>query len=367
MKKIIIFNAGSFIYGAERGLLNLVKTLSPRGEIIVILPRKGPLQNKLIDLHDNIRVKIFPLPIILNSISPFYYIGFMLHSMFNIVFFTFYILYHNIDTVYTNSLLIPFPGIVATLTKRKHIWHLREFFSCQSLNTLLGSFIRKFARVIICQSKTIARKLNLQDNAQIIYEPLDKYEYSPYDHLHLKETYHLPRDAIVVMIIARIHPLKGQYEFIKKIKDLLQEMNNVFVIMVGDISPITLRNHLYKKKIELFRERNHLENVLLWGFKEEIDKMLSLSDICVFPFRREEPFGIAVAEALAFGKPTFFPKVAGLKEVYQIFKKGEDFDAARVIHAIRTYTPTSSQQPQQLDIPETLSLQTYKNNVRALL
>ena len=71
MKRILIFNSGGFVYGAEKGLINLVKAIKGKFIITVVLPKRGLLARKL------------------KSISAI---------------------------ICTNSLLLSFPGVVAKMT-----------------------------------------------------------------------------------------------------------------------------------------------------------------------------------------------------------------------------------------------------------
>ena len=128
MKKIVIINPGSFVYGAERGLVNLILALRKKFDVSVILPRQGPLSERLRKELPGLRIKFFPLPVLMFSFSPLYYLGFFIRSVFSIAYLIFYVLYNKVDIISTNSLLLIFPGIVARLTRKTHIWHIREFF-----------------------------------------------------------------------------------------------------------------------------------------------------------------------------------------------------------------------------------------------
>jgi glycosyltransferase involved in cell wall biosynthesis len=364
MRKVIIFNGSSFIYGAERGLLSLVKALKGRFEIIVVLPPQGPLIKKLKELSVNVLTR--PIPILMFSISPFYYLKFLILTIFNIIYFTFYSIYKDVDIICSNSILLIFPSIVAKITKKKHIWFVREFFSSNCLNSILALFIKNFSTEIICQSKTIQDKLFSNGKVSVVYEPLDPYDYKIHDPDLVKEEFNLPKDSTVISIYSRIHSLKGQYEFIREIEKLLEKFKDLFLIIAGDISPPTLKNRQYKKKIKKLIEKRNLGNVRLLGFVEDIDKVISVSDLCVFPFKREEPFGIAVTEALSFNKMTFFPQVAGLKEVYDIFKTGEDFDLKKIIEVIFNIRDKERKEMQELYIPAPLSFQNYKEKICSL-
>lgn len=362
MKKILIFNAGVFIYGAERGLLNLLKVLRDNFEVVVVLPSLGPLIKKLKEL--NIKVKVFPLPVLIFSWSPLYYFRFVILSAINIVYFFYYVVSRKIDIVYTNSLILFFPSLVAKLTRKKHVWHIREFFGAKLINQTLGSWVNKFSDEIICQSETIKDKLFLPRDVKVIYEPLARDNYKFYDYRAVKKEFHLPLDSRVISLVSRIHPLKGQYEFIWEMKDTLQARENLFILIAGDITPATLRNRLYKGKIENFIKKNNLKNVVLLGFKEDVGKIFSISDICVFPFLREEPFGISVAEALSFGCLTFFSKKSGGgAEVYKIFNKGEDFEINGIIKTISEFGNLTEKKNLARNIPFILSWEKYKSDI----
>ena len=147
----------------------------------------------------------------------------------------------------------------------------------------------------------------------------------------------------------------------------LRRNNNVIVLLVGDIAPSTLRNRLYKRRIKRLIESSDLGEVRLLGFREDVDKIYSLSDICVFPFQREEPFGIATAESLSFGKSTFFPKRGGLKEVYEIFGMGNDYDVSDIFRTLASFRDMPPPTPASLYIPDALSFKVYSSEISALL
>ncbi|MFC1514746.1 glycosyltransferase [Candidatus Omnitrophota bacterium] len=366
MKKIIIFNASTALYGAERGLLHLIKALHHRFEITVVLPGEGALTEKIRNSYPSVEIKIFPLAVLVSSLSPLYYITFFLLSLINIFYFSFYIAAKGYDLVLTNSLILPLPCLSAKCAGKKHIWYVREFFSFGLANKVLSSLARKFSDRIICQSETIKNKLALGDKAEIVYEPLDDQEHRVYDSSEVRQELGLPIETKIITIISRIHPSKGQYRFLEESLARLKAEDDLFVLLVGDIRPGSLRSRLYKRRIRKLIRSNGLANVRLLGFREDVDKFYSLSDICVFPFERDEPFGIAVAEALSFGKLTFFPKRAGLKEVYEIFGMGSDYNVGGVFKAVAAYKNMPSPSPDTFYIPEILSFNQYASKLLTL-
>ena len=366
MKKIIIFNASSFIYGAERGLINLIKALKGRFEITVVLPHSGPVESKIRSISCDIDIKKFPLPVLSFSFSPLYFFNFLFLFPRNLLYFILYIRKHNFDIVCTNSSLLFFPALIAKITKRKHIWFVREFLPHNILNRIGGLFIRRFSDKVICQSDFIREKLRFSEKSEVIYEPLDSDNYKVYEKSLVKEEFNLPQDSIVISLVSRIHPSKGQYEFIREMRQTLTRHKNLFILIAGDITPANSRNISYKRKIEKLKEKNNLENIILLGFRRDIDKIFSLSDICVFPFRREEPFGISIVEALSFGKLTFFPKKGGLQEVSQIYKTGYDYDTEKIIETVLNFKNIPDKNVQNILIPGALSFLKYQNKIRLI-
>lgn len=324
MKKILIFNSGSFLYGAEKGLINIVKALKDNYEITVVLPRRGPLL-KFLQAH-GVEIKIFPLGVLAFSFSPFYYLRYFFLTLLDFVYFSIYTHFERIDLLYTNNALIIFPALVASFLGKRHIWHIREFFQVQLVNKIISILARRFSSGIICQSKNIKNILfpDTESNIKVIYEGLNPDGYNNYfdRETQLNMKLNIPKDGVILSIISRIHPLKGQYEFIKSMAGIYKELEReVFVLIVGDVSPATMRNYIYKKRIERLIKKNRLEDrILFLGFREDIERILSFSDICVFPFKRNEPFGLALLEALAFSRQVFLNLNPGSEEIAYFFK-----------------------------------------------
>lgn len=363
MKKILIFNAGFSLYGAERGVINFVKAIKDKFSITVVLPKRGLLAEKLKSISADIKIKIFPLPVLTASWSPVYLIKTALLFILNVVYFIFYVIFNKTDIICTNSLLLFSPGIIAKITNKEHIWYIREFFLQSLLNKISGLFVKVFSTKIICQSKAINNKFSIKNGTNIVYEPLSPDDYKIHDYSLARRELNLPAKATVVTIVSRIHPLKGQYEFIEDFLDVLASSQDLFLLIVGDISFLTTKSRYYKRKIEEIIKKNNLKNVFLLGFREDVDKILSLSDICIFPFRREEPFGIAVAEALAYGKRTFYPKSGGLKEVYKIFGSGSDYTIEGVSKALFESRDRRTNSASKLYIPDNLCFKIYQDKI----
>lgn len=365
MKKLIIFNPGSALYGAEQGVRNLVKALGDDYAITVVTPEEGPLGEAIKKGPVPAEVISFPLAVVKKSFSPLYYLFFPVLFLINTIYFMRYIRRKGIDLVCTNSLFIAWASIMAAGSGKRHIWYIREMFDSNLLNTLCSWLLRKIPGEIICASCAVRETLLLPADTPVIYDPIDPERYTLFDRTAARNELCLPEGATVISCISRIHPSKGQYELLTSLYPLLKESENIRMIFVGDISPRTWRTRRYKKKMCSFIRNHSLDNVLYWGFRGDIDKILSASDICVFPFLRKEPFGIAVAEALSFGKITFFPHSGGPAEIAALFGRGEDFRPDSILAAVKN-PPREDMPGGNLFIPEELSFSRYKEKIRSV-
>lgn len=365
MKKILIFNSGSFLYGTERGLLNIVKALKETYEITVVLPGRGPLIKFL--RKEGVKIKIFPLAILTLSFSPFYYIGYLFLTVIDIAYFSVYAYFNKIDLLYTNNSLIAFPSLVGTFLGKGHIWHIREFFQASPINRLTAALARRFSSGIICQSKNIKNILfaGTDNNIRIIYEGLSPEEYN--NHSQGRIPPGVPEDGLILSLISRIHPLKGQYDFIKLMAEAYKGLKEkVFVLIVGDVSSRNLRGYIYKKRMERFVRKNALEEKILFlGFREDVAGILSRSDICVFPFKRNEPFGLALLEALVFSRQVFLNFNPGSNEIAYFFKERPRKLALRPLREAISKGPLKGSR--KIYLPDIFSFENYKRQILAFI
>jgi len=365
MKKIIIFNSGSSLYGSERGLISLVKALEGKYEIEIVLPCQGPLVDYFVKRGQ--RVTLFPLSILSFSYAPLYYLYNISLFLINFIYFFIYISLNKFDVIYTNNALMFFPACIAFFLRKKHIWHIREFFP----NDFINKFIARFAQItkstIICQSDNIRTNifgLNSKDNISVIYEGLDINDYVLQE--NKQRAFNLPEDVVRVTLISRVHPSKGHYEILQLMDEVFKIVKTKAVLLlVGDITNRNLRNCRYKRKLEKFITQHGLTGrVLFCGFKENIVSVLDSTDICVFPYQRNEPFGLALLEALVLSKAVLLQLNPGSKEIFRYFNK--ECKELTLIN-LKNEIEKGRRGVQTPLIPEIFSFQHYKSAIVGLL
>ncbi|MEM2146428.1 MAG: glycosyltransferase [Candidatus Jordarchaeaceae archaeon] len=122
---------------------------------------------------------------------------------------------------------------------------------------------------------------------------------------HLKLKFGLP----VILTIGRLSAPKGHIFLLEAISMLLKDNIKAQFLIAGD-GP--LRNQLEQRAKQLEIQ----EYVNFLGFRDDVETLLQLADIIMFPSIREG-FSIALLEAMAAGKPIIATDVGGNKEAIQ--------------------------------------------------
>lgn len=140
----------------------------------------------------------------------------------------------NIDIIHTNTSVINLGAIAALLTKKKHIWHIRELemqynyrHDCKGIDVLL---MRQSDR-IICISKYVKNNLINQYkhyNVNVVYNPIEE------DRYRIDRKCYFTNDIIRVFIAGIICENKKQYTAVKALKELRKRGHkNIKLIIVG--------------------------------------------------------------------------------------------------------------------------------------
>jgi glycosyltransferase involved in cell wall biosynthesis len=119
----------------------------------------------------------------------------------------------------------------------------------------------------------------------------------------------LPKQAVVILTLARLAPNKGHRYLVEAMPEVLRMHPNVHFLFAGEhdqaepviaqISALGLGSHVH-----------------LLGFRSDTHHLLAASDFFVLP-SLAEGFSLALVEALAAGLPTVATDVGGASEVIQ--------------------------------------------------
>jgi glycosyltransferase involved in cell wall biosynthesis len=124
------------------------------------------------------------------------------------------------------------------------------------------------------------------DWQRVVYNAVDPGEYQPITRFEEKEDY--------IVQLARISAEKGQHLAIEMAQRL-----NVRLVLAGKVGEDSIRYFEERIKPHLGERVTWLENVV----GEEKAQLLARAKALVFPIQWEEPFGMAMVEAMVSGTP----------------------------------------------------------------
>ena len=142
-------------------------------------------------------------------------------------------------------------------------------------------------------------------------EKYDSSSVDPNRTENLKRRYKISSDEQVVFFIGRLTWIKGIYNLIQAMPQVIEEFPLVKFVVLG-------KGEAYDPILHLAERLNVKKNLILRSeFVSEEERILhyAMSDICVFP-SISEPFGIVSLEAMSMGKPVVVGArgVSGFKE-----------------------------------------------------
>lgn len=215
----------------------------------------------------------------------------------------FFILFHNYDIIYINT-VVPFSaGIAAKLRGTKVIYHVHEIYLKPSfIKRVYIRVLRQCANRIICVSNYVKENLNIINiPCSVIYNPVENHK-SNGDEQYLIKKFNnkkifMPTSLKIFKGINQfvsLASLNPDYNFLLLCGVPLEEINNFF-------KDICLPNnlHLMGKQTNLIQYYKDSSLVI----------NLSLPDLCV------ETFGLTLVEGFDQYTPAIAPAFGGPKEI----------------------------------------------------
>jgi lipopolysaccharide/colanic/teichoic acid biosynthesis glycosyltransferase/glycosyltransferase involved in cell wall biosynthesis len=310
--------------GAEQSLADLVAGLSELPvEPVVILPADGPLAARL--RAAGVLVRMVPmdkrllgatrLKLSKNPLGALSYAAAFLAASFRI-----YRMMREVrpHIVHTNTLKTHLlASLPCAVTRTPLVWHLRDILEKGWLSKALAVCSR-FASVVIVPSravaepfkgaKTVFRKMRLIPNGIRV----EDFQDASADR-SLRQMMGAQPNDVVVGIVGRIAPWKGQETFIRAAAMLAQRHPRARFAIAG--APLfeadrAFEQHLHRMVFEAGLD----ERVTFLGWQPAPEAMAAI-DVFVHASAQPEPFGRAIVEAMAAGKPIVASNTGAVPEL----------------------------------------------------
>jgi glycosyltransferase involved in cell wall biosynthesis len=314
--KVLFVSHSPNMQGAEKSLLLLLKNIDRKYiEPIVVFPESGPLKEKISSLNIKTYKVRYPWWVLAKTdiASLVHRVTTEIKALSRLCQI---IRQEKIDIVYTNTIVIFCGAIAASISRKPHIWHIREILNGNpALHSLiphkaLFKLILKLSQKVITNSNATKRQfqaLDQHNKVQVVYNAID-LESSGNSSFFINIEAVKEEDWLVTTV-GSIEENKAQDIAIHAVKIAAKTIPNIKLILIGDGDKEYLN---YLKKI--ISELDVSANVIFTGYRDDIMRIISHCKVLLAP-SLVESFGCTAVEAMAAGIPVIASNIGGLKEI----------------------------------------------------
>jgi len=294
-RRILFVSYTSEWKGPNVSLYMLLKYLHATFDVAVLVPGNGPfcdaLQRLDIPVYSRRSLNKWSIPWILRLIRR-----------------------QNFDLIYGNTVSGSSRNslIAAKLARKPFIIHV---------HSLPGNWPRtrfiffRFVDAIIAVSHAVAAPLlrrRLGSKLHVVYNAVDVHEEKntvPNLRTRHRQELGILDSQLLLINVARINRVKGQEFAVRLVSEAKQLGVSVKLLLVGEFQDLDYTEHLRR----LISQLGLQDMVTLTGFRDDVHSLLHAANIYVHT-AIEEPFGLAVIEAMAAGLPVVAFAVDGVNE-----------------------------------------------------
>jgi glycosyltransferase involved in cell wall biosynthesis len=308
-QKILYITSVGSQWGSEESLLNLLNHIDKNQYSPLVFTVNGFLQQKL--KKHNIPYRIYKSQT-LTKREIVKFCGLILRLAY-------FIRNNNFALVHANDVhSAQYSVLAARLARVPSIIHIRNI----GLEDWLGwknKLIFKFATKTIAiskETKTSLHNVGISPNKiELIPNAVDLDKFNEdVSGKPFREELGVSDTQILIGVVGRIAPHKGQDIFIESITDILNSFSNSKFVIVGED---TTRNDNFMNHLqELITQFKLEKKVYFSGFKPDIPQVMKALDILVVP-SLNEAFGRVVIEAMAMKTPVIATIVGGIPDIIE--------------------------------------------------
>ena len=331
--RIVFTNPVGVIGGAERAMLTYMTILLNQSEysieIFLIVGTEGELILAAEEL--GVQVQCLPIPEALSQLgdSAFKWnnrqklaVFLLLRKLWKSLYdcniyqkkFKETLIKINPDVVHSNGIKTHLIAALSTPHNIPLVWHIHDFYSYRPLIAKILKYFSHRATLGIAISQAVA-----QDSAQVVPELSIQTIYNTVDTIYFSPAPFIPHSSLRVGLVATFARWKGQDIFLQAITTLTQdypELEAEFYIIGGPIYKTQGSQFSQPELEELATQLGIAHRVKFLGFQNKIVDIYRWLDIVVHASTQPEPFGLAIIEAMACGKPVIVAQAGGAAELF---------------------------------------------------
>jgi glycosyltransferase involved in cell wall biosynthesis/Na+/melibiose symporter-like transporter len=220
-----------------------------------------------------------------------------------------------IDLVHTNTLKAHLlGGLGARWAGLPLVWHVRDILEPGPARTWLLRAAAHLRPHVVAISRAVADQFaGSAVPVTLVYNGIPLERFTPGNPpADLRAKLRLTAEHEVVCVVGRLAPWKGHRTLLEALATLRRRRPRAALIVVGEVA---FWDAAYETELHELARSLGLEDCVRWvGFREDVPDLLRLCDVFVLP-SVDEPFGRALIEAMAVGKPVIATRSGGVPEV----------------------------------------------------
>jgi glycosyltransferase involved in cell wall biosynthesis len=216
-------------------------------------------------------------------------------------------------------------GLAGRLAGIPVVWHVRDFPPPGLAGRAFLRQMRVFPHVVVANSGAVKRAVS-SGGAEVtaLFNPVDLIRFHPgHAKNRLRQEIGVRDDVPIVGMVAHLTPWKGHELFLSIARDVGAVLPGArFVIVGGDVYN-TNGHRGYADRLRATATVAGLDDrVTFLGVRDDVADVLADVDVLVHCPTSPEPFGRAIAEAMATGCPVVAARSGGIPEIVEDGKTG---------------------------------------------
>ncbi len=212
-------------------------------------------------------------------------------------------------------------GVAGGVARRPVVWHLRDFPPDGPTGRLFRSAARHLPSLVLTNSEAVATELRSTLNGSppvvAVHNPVDLERFRPAPAAGpVRAELGIAAESPLVGMVAHLTPWKGHEDFLRVARRVLDAVPEAHFVIAGGPIYETAGHAGYEASLR--RQVSDLElglRVLFLGARDDVPDVLAALDVLVHCPTAPEPFGRALAEAMAVARPVVATDGGGIPEI----------------------------------------------------
>jgi glycosyltransferase involved in cell wall biosynthesis len=339
--KILYFNPGGNLGGAERALLDLMQAVRharPDSKLELLAGSGGDFTAAAQEL--GIRVHVIPLPTSLSrlgdagaggpagdAVSKASVVAALGLSAPKLTLYVWtlrrFLSERDPDLIHSNGFKTHILAAIAAPRRSRVVWHVHDYVGARPLMSRLMRFVAGRCDVAIANSHSVARDLEAVCNGRfkihVVYNAVNLERFNPrgptLDLDALSGVPQAPGRIVRVGLVATMARWKGHEVFLRALSMLPKHLPIRGYVIGGPIYSTRSSQYSVGELRNLASGLGLDGKVAFTGYVDEPARAMRALDIVVHASTQPEPFGLVVAEAMACGRPVIASDACGVSEI----------------------------------------------------